>query len=92
MLILQLVLILRKKCLLISLNNCRYSAFITRFYFNISSFLIDNKIYKKDNLLNIVNEKIINLTNNVNYNNLKDIITFFQNNNLDSRKKIRINK
>ena len=64
-------------------NNCRYNAFITIFYFSISSFITNIKD-KKLIFLNELNELILKLSKEVNEKNYIDIIIFLQKNKFDS--------
>ena len=68
-------------------NNCRYNAFITLFYFTISSF-IDNLNEENIKDLKILNGLIIKLSKEVNDKNYNDIIIFFQKNNYDVNNKL----
>ena len=71
------------KWLLQKLNNCRYNAFITLYYFIYSSFIKDFE--KKENyLLMELNDLIFKLTKEVTDKNYNDIVIFFQKNNIDS--------
>ena len=64
-------------------NNCRYNAFITLFYFTISSSLekIEDNNLK---LLNGLNKLILKLSEEINEKNYYDIIIFLQKNKFDS--------
>ena len=65
------------KWLINKLNNCRYNAFITLFYFTISPFLYNlNEENIKD--LKSLNDLIIKLSKEVNDKNYDDIIIFFK--------------
>ena len=68
------------KWLINKLNNCRYNAFITLFYFVISPFINDINEKNLEDLKKI-NELIINLSKEVNDQNYNEIIIFFQKNN-----------
>ena len=57
------------------INNCRYNAFITLFYFNFSSFISDND-EKNSIQLKEINNLIIKLTEEVNDKNYNDIIIY----------------
>lgn len=63
-------------------NNCRYNAFITIFYFIISSFLT-NKNDKNFKDLNQFNKLILKLANEVTEKNYIDLIIFLQKNKCD---------
>ena len=63
-------------------NNCRYNAFITIFYFTISSYLTN----KKDSTLKDLNEfnnLVLKLANEVNEKNYIELIIFLQKNKYD---------
>ena len=64
-------------------NNCRYNAFITLFYFTISSYLTEIKD-KNYLILNELNEKIIKLSEDINDINYNDIVIFLQKNKFDT--------
>ena len=64
-------------------NNCRYNAFITLFYFNFSSFIMDNE-EKSTSQFKELNNLIIRLSEDVNEKNYIDIITYLQKNKYDS--------
>ena len=75
------------KWLINKFNSCRYDAFITLFYFTISSFinsLNENSIEDIKEL----NDLIIKLSKDVNDKNYNDIIIFFQKNNYDTNNKL----
>lgn len=63
-------------------NNCNYNAFITIFYFIISSFLT-NKNDKNFKDLNQFNKLILKLANEVTEKNYIDLIIFLQKNKCD---------
>ena len=65
------------------INNCRYNAFITLFYFNFSSFISDND-EKNSIQLKEINNLIIKLTEEVNDKNYNDIIIYLQKNKFDT--------
>ena len=65
------------------INNCRYNAYITLFYFIYSSFVKD--LDEKDNhLLTELNKLILNLAQDVSDKNYNNIVIFLQKNNIDS--------
>ena len=65
------------------INNCRYNAYITLFYFTYSSFIKDSE--EKDNhLLTELNDLVLNLAQDVSDKNYNEIVVFLQKNNIDS--------
>ena len=64
-------------------NNCRYNAFITLFYFTISSSLEKIKVNNLK-LINELNKLILKLAEEVNDKNYYDIIIFLQKYKFDS--------
>jgi len=63
-------------------ENCRYISFVTLYYFTFLSF-VNNENDKDLDLLKQLNKLIINLSQDVNDNNLNLIIEFFQSNKFD---------
>ena len=63
-------------------NNCRYNAFITIFYFTISSYLTNKKDSTLKNL-NEFNNLVLKLANEVNEKNYIDLIIFLHKNKYD---------
>ena len=72
-----------QKWLLQKANNCRYNAYITLFYFNLSPSIYSLKDKNLKNL-NKLNNLILKLANNVTEKNYYDIIIFLQKNKFDS--------
>ena len=65
------------------INNCRYNAYTTLFYFIYSSFIKDSE--EKDNhLLTELNDLVLNLAQDVSDKNYNEIVVFLQKNNIDS--------
>ena len=70
-----------EKRLIQKANNCRYNAYITLFYFNISPYLVQ----LKDEKLSKLNQLILKLADNVNEENYYNIIVYLQKNKFDKQ-------
>ena len=75
------------KCLVNKGENCRYCSFITIYYFVFLSY-ISNQNGEEFKKLKELNKLVLNLSENVNDENLNKIIRFFQINKFDIDNKL----